>query len=82
MNLIKRDSYWFRMSVAVSLLLAALFGCPLYESVCAAAWRLRNTDGFVGRWASITVWLMDLLEKDHCLNGYVIHQKLMGRYND
>ena len=76
MNLTSRNSYWFRVFVAGSLLIAALFGARMYESACAAAWRKRNDRGLGGLWARSTVWLMDILEKDHCKKSAMFHEKL------
>lgn len=66
MNLTRRKSYGFRLMVALSLLLCAVFGGYMYESACAAAWRLRYESGIKGAWARATIYLMDWLERDHC----------------
>ena len=70
MNLTNRKSYWFKVFVALTLLLASLFGARMYESVCAAAWRLKYAGGIKGLWANITIWLMDFLEEDHCKRAF------------
>lgn len=82
MNLTNRKSYWFRLFVAASLLLNAIFGGRMYESVCARAWRVRRATGVVGWWSTLTIDLMDLLEKDHCKKSAEYYNKLIGAPND
>lgn len=66
MNLTKRKSYWFRLFVALSLVLCAIFGGRMYESACASAWRLRNEKGIKGLWARCCMFVMDYIDADHC----------------
>ncbi len=75
-NLSTRKSYTFRLFIALSLLLCAIFGGKAYESVCSAAWRLRKEKGIKGLWAKATVWLMDLLEAGHCYKSWLWFQKI------
>ncbi len=67
MNLTTNTSYLFRVMVALSLLLCAIFGGRMYESVCAAAWRLQDSENpITWLWANFTVRMMNLFERDHC----------------
>lgn len=76
MNLTSRNSYIFKLFVAFSLLIAAFGGGGTYETACACAWRLRERKGFKGLWARVTIWLMDLLEKDHCKKSAMWYSKI------
>lgn len=78
MNLITQKGYAFRLFVALSLVLCAIFGGRVYESACAAAWRLRySKDWYKYYWANTTIWLMELLEPAHCYKSWLWYQKVL-----
>ena len=67
--------YFYRLGLAGSLFLSALFGGRAYESVCAKAWRQRNHDNPVVRfWSWLTIHFTNLFEDDHCLLSWRWHQ--------
>ena len=76
MNLTNKNAYWFRLFVALSLLSCAVFGGNMYESSCAAAWRLRYYSGVKGWWARTVIWTMNLMEPDHCKKSAAYYQKI------
>ncbi len=79
MNLTAVDSYWFRLFVAFSLLFCAIGGGRMYESACAAAWRLRKSPNWVKRtWANITIPLMNVFEEDHCKKACEYYNRRIG----
>ena len=48
----------------------------MYESACAAAWRLRKEKGIKAWWARTTIWLMEILEPGHCYKAWLWFQKV------
>ena len=76
MNLTNIKSYLFNLFVALSLLINAIFGGEMYESACAKAWRMRDEPGINGKWARLTVWFMNLFEKDHCRKSDVAFRRI------
>ena len=69
-----KDPYWFRVTVAVNLLVAALFGAEMYETVCAAAWRNRGYG-----WAMVVIWITNLIQPNHCKVSERLYHKLMQK---
>lgn len=72
--------YWSRLGVATSILLAAIFGAEMYETVCAAAWRnRRHSSEFICLWAEATIWITHFIEPNHCKISSRLHDKLMNK---
>jgi len=80
-NLTNRKGYWFKLFVALSILVNAIFGGQMYESACAKAWRMRHYGGFRGLWAVITIWLMNFFERDHCRKSEIAYKRIQSGLN-
>lgn len=70
-------TYFYNIFVSLNLVMTSIFGCELYESTCAAAWRMRHYLGVRGIWARTLVKVTNrLVEVRHCERAYRAHKRL------